>query len=232
MDNRRRSESGDRRQMPRRRPSPSALPATRTIPTAPRSPPCCRAPTRVSPSPIRPPATFSPSFPAAAGCAMLQPARLCRIRRPAHRQRAGDHALYRRSGGHRRQARASRISRPGGLSLTPPQMPVAQSPSALAQRRRRPSYLDFADWGRMTGGSFLATERAPEPDRWRGLPAAKANQARLTLARFYLANHFAAEALGLINLIQAQDPALAGRRPAHHHARRRRLHDGPLSRRP
>ena len=34
--------------------------------------------------------------------------------------------------------------------------------------------------------------------------------ARLTLARFYLANGFAAEALGLLNLIQSHDPALAG----------------------
>ena len=40
--------------------------------------------------------------------------------------------------------------------------------------------------------------------------AAKANHARLMLARFYLANHFAAEALGLINLIQASDPGLRG----------------------
>ena len=38
----------------------------------------------------------------------------------------------------------------------------------------------------------------------------KSGTARLTLARFYLANGYAAEALGLLNLLQAHDPALAG----------------------
>ena len=91
---------------------------------------------------------------------------------------------------------------PGGLSLTPPQMPVAETPAALARGGDGPSFLDFAAWGPLTGGSFLATERRLSQSVAR-LPAAKANQARLNLARFYLANRFAAEALGLINLIQA-----------------------------
>ena len=34
-----------------------------------------------------------------------------------------------------------------GLALTPPQMPVAQTPSALAHAGDGPSYLDFAHWG-------------------------------------------------------------------------------------
>ena len=101
------------------------------------------------------------------------------------------------------------ITRPGGLSLTPPQMPVAQSPSALAHVGDGPDYLDFANWGQMTGGSFLATERRLAQAVAR-LKSDKANPARLTLARFYLANRYAAEAMGLINLIQAADPALTG----------------------
>ena len=101
------------------------------------------------------------------------------------------------------------ISRPSGLALTPPQMPVAQSPSALAHFGDGPSYLDFAHWGQASGGSFLATERkltqiVAHADQQ------KAGPARLTLARFYLANGFAAEALGLLSLLQAHDPALAG----------------------
>jgi hypothetical protein len=101
------------------------------------------------------------------------------------------------------------ISRPSGLALTPPQMPVAQSPSALAHFGDGPSYLDFAHWGQASGGSFLATERkltqiVAHAD------AQKISAARLTLARFYLANGFAAETLGLLNLLQAGDPALAG----------------------
>ena len=101
------------------------------------------------------------------------------------------------------------ISRPSGLSLTPPQMPVAQTPSALARSGDGPSYMDFARWGQASGGSFLATERklaqmVARADRQ------KSGAARLTLARFYLANGYAAESLGLLNLLQAHDPGLAG----------------------
>jgi hypothetical protein len=101
------------------------------------------------------------------------------------------------------------IARPQGLALTPPQMPVAQSPAALARYGDGPSYLNFADWGLARGGSFLATERRLTQNAAHQ-PASQAGRARLTLARFYLANGFAAEALGLINLVQAGDPALTG----------------------
>ena len=101
------------------------------------------------------------------------------------------------------------ISRPYGLALTPPQMPVAQSPSALAHPGEGPSYLDFAHWGQASGGSFLATERKLMQVTAHA-NAQKISAARLTLARFYLANGFAAEAMGLLNLLQAGDPALTG----------------------
>ena len=101
------------------------------------------------------------------------------------------------------------ISRPSGLSLTPPQMPVAQSPSAMARSGDGPSYMNFADWGQASGGSFLATERKLTQIVAHTDPQ-KASAARLTLARFYLANGFGAETLGLLNLLQAHDPALAG----------------------
>jgi len=105
------------------------------------------------------------------------------------------------------------ISRPSGLSLTPPQMPVAQTPSALARSGDGPSYMNFAQWGQeggmAGGGSFLATERKLTQIVARADPQ-KSAAARLNLARFYLANGFAAETLGLLNLLQAKDPALAG----------------------
>jgi hypothetical protein len=106
------------------------------------------------------------------------------------------------------QARIT-IGRPTGLALTPPQMPVAQSPSALAHYGDGPSYLDFAHWGVASAGSFLATERKLTQAAAKQGPG-QATAARLTLARFYLANGFAAEALGLINLVQSGDPALVG----------------------
>jgi hypothetical protein len=101
------------------------------------------------------------------------------------------------------------ISRPSGLSLTPPQMPVAQSPSALARSGDGPSYIDFADWSQAREGSFLATERKLTRLVAQANPQ-KSSTARLNLARFYLANGFAAETLGLLNLLQAHDPGLAG----------------------
>lgn len=101
------------------------------------------------------------------------------------------------------------IGRPIGLALTPPQMPVAQSPAALAHGGDGPSWLDFKNWGVATGGSFLATERQLTQAAARMAPG-EAAPARLRLARFYLANGFGAEALGLLNLVQAHDPALAG----------------------
>jgi hypothetical protein len=99
------------------------------------------------------------------------------------------------------------VTRPGGLSLTPPTMPAASSPQALAEGGDGPCFLDFANWKKITGGSFLATERRLRMATAR-LKAADANHARLALARFYLANGFDAEALGLVELMQASDPAL------------------------
>jgi len=99
------------------------------------------------------------------------------------------------------------ITHKGGLSLTPPTMPVADSPAALARGGAGPCYLDFASWSRIQGGSFLATERRLTADIARLKPE-DVNHARLKLARFYLANGFAAETLGLIRLMQAADPAL------------------------
>lgn len=101
------------------------------------------------------------------------------------------------------------ITRPGGLSLTPLTMPVEETPAALAAERNGPSFLDFTSWSPMSGGSFLATERRLT-QAVAHQPPARANTARLMLARFYLANRFAAEALGVINLIQTADPALRG----------------------
>lgn len=101
------------------------------------------------------------------------------------------------------------IDRPGGLSLTPPQMPVAQSPAALAGLGDGPTFLNFAQWGSAHDGSFLATQRRLTHDIAKA-DSALAGPARIALAHFYLANGFGAEALGLIKLTQGSDPALAG----------------------
>ncbi len=100
------------------------------------------------------------------------------------------------------------ISRPSGLALTTSQMPAAGSPSALAHFDDGPSYLDFDRWRRSGSGSFLETERKLTQAAAHSEPQ-QAGPARLKLARFYLANGFAAEAIGLLHLMQAADPALA-----------------------
>lgn len=99
------------------------------------------------------------------------------------------------------------VTHAGGLALTPPTMPVADSPAALTAHGNGPSFLDFASWSKFQGGSFLATERRLRAATAK-LKLEEANHARLVLARFYLANGFSAEALGLINLMQSLNPAL------------------------
>jgi hypothetical protein len=99
------------------------------------------------------------------------------------------------------------ITRPDGLSLTPPSMPSAGTPEGLAANSTSPSFLDFAHWRPISGGSFLATERRLRAAAARLKPD-QANSVRIKLARFYLANGFAAEALGVINLMQSADPGL------------------------
>ncbi|MBV9550720.1 MAG: hypothetical protein JO256_13710 [Alphaproteobacteria bacterium] len=106
------------------------------------------------------------------------------------------------------QARVG-IARPGGMALTPPQAPVVTSPAAMANLAGGPTFLDFAKWGQPVAGSILATERALNHEI-ATVPATQINNTRLRLARFYLAQNFGAEALGLINLIEANDPALKG----------------------
>jgi hypothetical protein len=101
------------------------------------------------------------------------------------------------------------ISRPAGLILTPPQMPAGQTPSALARFGDGPSFLDFSRWREAAGGSFLATQRKLVQSAVHAYPQ-DAMRAQMTLARFYLANGFAAESLGIIKLMQAKDPGLNG----------------------
>ena len=95
-----------------------------------------------------------------------------------------------------------RIARPGGLLLTPPRLTL--DAGALAGR----TVLDFARWGRIDGDFLATTRRLQQAVLQR--PDAEADDARLVLARFYLANHFAPEALGLLDRIQASDPTSAG----------------------
>jgi hypothetical protein len=99
------------------------------------------------------------------------------------------------------------IASPSGLALTPPALSAADSPAALSRVTDGPCFLDLAAWSRSAGNNFLKAQRRLR-ENLAGLKPEEASQARTTLARFYLGNGFAAEALGLINLTQASDPSL------------------------
>jgi hypothetical protein len=96
------------------------------------------------------------------------------------------------------------VTRPNGLTLSAQTM-AGDSPAGFAGRAQ--TYLDFASWRDAHGSTFLAAERRLRAAIARVVPE-NANPARLALARFYLANDFAAEALGVIRVMQASDPAL------------------------
>ena len=212
------------------RPSPSALRATRTIPSAPRSPPCCPAPTARSHSSIRSPAMILTVIPSDIGHAV-----------PAERDYAEFAALPTASGlvispyaddlsvvvANGRVT----ITRPGGLSLTPPMMPASETPAAMAAEKNGPSFLDFAAWGPLTGGSFLATERRLMQSA--GAAAAGQGQSGAPEPGALLSRQpFRRRGAGP----DQPDTGLRSRPargcPAFHHAGGGRLHDGPLSRRP
>lgn len=101
-----------------------------------------------------------------------------------------------------------KISRPSGLVLNAVTIPAPGSPSQLSRGGQGSTFIDFVNWARAPAKGFLNAERMLRVNVAQQQNPQDINRARLTLARFYLANQFAAEALGLIDLIQATDPAL------------------------
>lgn len=101
------------------------------------------------------------------------------------------------------------IARPGGLAMTTGPILSAQSPQNFLRGDDGPSFLDFASWANSQGTTFYNAQRRLNANIAAQRPE-DANHARLALARFYLANQFAAEAIGLIDLVQQNDPSLQG----------------------
>jgi hypothetical protein len=103
-----------------------------------------------------------------------------------------------------------RISKPGGLALTPPAA-TSNSPALLADANDSASFLDFAHWPKAEGAKFLEMERKLRANIAKAAPE-KVNRERLALAQFYLGNGFAAETLGVLRQMHESDPALDGNR--------------------
>jgi hypothetical protein len=101
------------------------------------------------------------------------------------------------------------ITRPMGLAMTKGPVTTAQSPDQLARGDDSPSFLDLANWANTQGTSFYKAQQRLR-DHIAAERSEDANHARLALARFYLGNQFGAEALGLIDLVEANDPSLQG----------------------
>lgn len=100
------------------------------------------------------------------------------------------------------------LSRPMGLMLSAPSMPTAGAQGIAERSHGDASFIDFAKWGDRGGESFLAVERRLRAAIVRARRTDKIQQARLALARFYLANEFAAETIGLLDQMQAADQTL------------------------
>ncbi|MGH6871713.1 MAG: hypothetical protein ACREHE_09415 [Rhizomicrobium sp.] len=99
------------------------------------------------------------------------------------------------------------ITRPKGLMLTLPAPPALDSAAMLAQTGLGPTFIDFAAWKQAAGRTLYDKQRKLLENTAHQNPV-DANKARLTFARFDLANGFAAEALGEIEIIQKADPTL------------------------
>ena len=102
-----------------------------------------------------------------------------------------------------------RIGRPNGLVLNANLAVAATSPSDLTRPGDGPTFINFEAWAKAPGKGFLDQERRLRAQITKQKPQ-DVNHARLVLARFYVANQFAAEALGLVDLMQATDPTLQG----------------------
>ncbi|MFC7331812.1 tetratricopeptide repeat protein [Rhodocista pekingensis] len=96
------------------------------------------------------------------------------------------------------------ITIPGGLRLSPPEDIAAALPPPPAEPER---LYDYAAWGQVPPQNYIRRRQA----LWQEVVAAppgNRGRERLKLARFYLANGWGAEALGLLDLILEEQPDL------------------------
>ena len=122
------------------------------------------------------------------------------------------------------------ITRKGGLSLAAPSMPLTNSSQIGAAGSEGPCFLDFARWSRISGGSFLVTERRLRAATAR-LKSEDANHARLVLARFLYCKRIRRRGTRSRKHNAIDRPSFAKRHAVANHSGCCRLLYGPLSRR-
>lgn len=108
------------------------------------------------------------------------------------------------------------ISTPRGLTLSAGSVAQASAPPATIGKVEYPAYIDFAAWRAPSDAEFLATRQKLLAAQ--AAPGADMTKTRFDLARFYLANGMAPEALGALKLLADED-ASAAMDPAYHAAR-------------
>lgn len=108
------------------------------------------------------------------------------------------------------------LSRPRGLSLSPPTVGLeAAAHAAIAPRAARRPALIIADWADMGEEGFSARHRAlqeaAELESGRAADEPRAPiEARMALARFLVGNGLGYEAVGVLNALVKQTPAMQG----------------------
>ena len=108
------------------------------------------------------------------------------------------------------------LSRPGGLTLSPPSAALdAASAEDGAPRRAKHPGLILAEWGEPGHDGFSARYRALQDAAARESMAAGDDprapaEARFALARFLVGSSLGYEAVGVLNSIVAQAPSMAG----------------------
>lgn len=97
------------------------------------------------------------------------------------------------------------IDTEGGLALTVSDTIERGSTRSPIERVQDPAFMDFKTWRRGGAANFIATRQALLNAVLRANDKSR-NLARLELARYYVANGFAAEAIGELKLMAKDDP--------------------------
>ncbi|MBI1210578.1 MAG: hypothetical protein GC190_03880 [Alphaproteobacteria bacterium] len=98
------------------------------------------------------------------------------------------------------------VTRPNGLNLSAEQ-PATLAGTSMLGNGRSPAFVDFAAWGR--AGDETHAEAARRLLRASALSPGGMSGPRMALARYYIAEGFGSEALGVLGLIASEDQTAA-----------------------
>jgi hypothetical protein len=100
------------------------------------------------------------------------------------------------------------VTRPNGLALSAASGANTEPVVQMLTSKQGPAFVDFTQWAKAGTGDVVASVRNLRSAVAR-LPESEGNKARLSLARYLLAQNLAPESLGEMQIIQSVDPKLA-----------------------